>query len=321
MTAAGATLSDCLIIEIFAGTGRVTAWLKQLGLHSAFGVDHARSKQAAAQIVMRDLCTASGQDLLFLWSWLQNPFVVGIFLAPPCGSASRPRQIALRQRFNYRGRNRARHGPAPLRTDLHPNGVPGLSETDLRRVSLANTLYHLTATLVRWACEVGCIVCVENPNPQYSLFWATTFWLEVANLVSYTVFHYSCQYGSLRKIRTTLAFNAVEFNVMSNRCRGQNSKHKHAAWGINSSTKKFATSEETAYPMGLAKLIAHCYVLSLHRLQIQTPPETINDIQNTSLETLRQLRAATGIQSKSSKMPPLVRTYSQKLHVKVTISS
>ena len=215
---------------------------------------------------MCDFCTASGQDLL--WSWLQNPFVVGIFLAPSCGSASRARQIPLRQRFNYRGRHRARHGPAPLRTDLHPNGVPGLSETNLRRASLANTLCHLTATLVRWACEVGCIVCVENP--QYSLFWATTFWLEVANLVSYTVFHF-CQYGSLRKKRTTLAINAEEFNVISNRCGGQNSKHKHAAWGISSSTNKFATSEETAYPMGLAKLIAHCYVLALHRLQIQTP--------------------------------------------------
>ncbi len=203
MAAAGATLSDCVIIEIFAGTGRVTASLKQLGLYSAFGVDHPRSKQAAGQIVMCDLCTAGGQDLL--WSWLQNPFVVGVFLAPPCGSASRARQIPLGRRFNYRGRNRARHGPAPLRTDLHPNGVPGLSEADLRRVSLANILYHVTATLVRWACEVGCIVCVENP--QYSLFWSTTFWLEVANLVSYTVFH-SCQYGSLRKKRTTLAFNA-----------------------------------------------------------------------------------------------------------------
>ena len=265
---------------------------------------------------MCDLCPASGQDLL--WSWLQNPFVVGIFLAPPCGSASRARQIPLRQRFNYRGRHRARHGPAPLRTDLHPNGVPGLSETNLRRVSLANTLYHLTATLVRWACEVGCIVCVENP--QYSLFWATTFWLEVANLVSYTVFH-SCQYGSLRKKRTTLAFNAEEFNVISNRCGGHNSKHKHAAWGISSSTNKFATSEETAYPMGLAKLIAHCYVLALHRLQIQTPPQTINDIRNTSLETLRQLRAVTGIQSKSSRLPPLVRTYSQKLRIKVAHSA
>ena len=264
---------------------------------------------------MCDLCTASSQDLL--WSWLQNPFVVGIFLAPPCGSASRARQIPFRRRFNYRGRNRARHGPAPLRTDLHPNGVPGLSETDLGRVSLANTSYHLTATLVRWACEVGCIVCVENP--QCSLYWATTFWLEVANLVSYPVFH-SCQYGSLQKKRTTLAFNAFEFNVISYRCRGQNSKHKHAAWGINSSTRKLATSEETAYPMGLAKLIAHCYVLALHRLQIQTPPETMNDIQNTSLDTLRQLRAATGVQSKSSKMPPLVRTYSQKLHVKVAKS-
>ena len=315
MATAGASLSDCLIVEVFAGTGRVTACLKQLGLQSSFGVDHVRSRQAAAQIVMCDLSTSQGQDLL--WSWLRNPFVVGLFLAPPCGSASRARQIPL-GRFNNKRRRKARHGPAPLRTDDHPNGVPGLSETNSKRVSLANVLYHLTSTLVRWACKVGCIVCVENP--QYSLFWSTTFWLEVANLVSYSVFH-SCQYGSLRKKRTTLAFNAKEFNVISNRCKGQNSRHKHAAWGINTSTNKFATSEETAYPMGLAKIIGHCFILALHRLNIQAPPQTLADIQSTSLETLRRLRATTGVRSRASKLPPIVRLYSHKLQTKVMKSA
>ena len=90
-------------------------------------------------------------------------------------------------------------------------------------------------------------------------------------ILSHTLFFIPASMAVFERNAQLWAFNAVEFNVISNRCRGQNSKHKHAAWGINSSTKKFATSEETAYAMGLAKLIAHCYVLALHRLRFRLP--------------------------------------------------
>ena len=147
------------------------------------------------------------EGVALLWSWLQNEQVLKVFLAPPCGSASRARQIPLkRKRFGYPARGR--HGPQPLRDDAHPNGLPGLSDTDKQRVSLANRLYFLTAQIVQWAVENGVIVCVENP--QFSLFWATTFWQQVAHLLEHTVFH-SCQYGSLRQKKTMLAFNVAEF--------------------------------------------------------------------------------------------------------------
>ena len=64
-------------------------------------------------------------------------------------------------------------GPRPLRTDQFPNGIQGLSPSELSRLSLANKLYHLTAKPVRWACDVGCIFVVDGP--QFSLFWAATF--------------------------------------------------------------------------------------------------------------------------------------------------
>ena len=62
---------------------------------------------------------------------------------------------------------------------------------------------------------VGCIVCVENP--QFSLFWATTFWLAVAKQMQYSVFH-SCQYGGVRKKKTMLAFNSEVFHAVSAKC-------------------------------------------------------------------------------------------------------
>ena len=71
--------------------------------------------------------------------------------------------------------------------------------------------------------------------------------------MEYSIFH-SCQYSGIRKKKTMLAFNHEVFYAVSAKCKGQNSKHKHAAWGLDKKKKKFATSEETAYPMGLAKL-------------------------------------------------------------------
>ena len=120
---------------------------------------------------------------------------------PPCGSASRTRQISMSNK-------RKSHGPKPLRTDSHPNGRLHLSFKDRQRASLAKKLYDLTSRLVERAVANGCIICVENP--QFSLFWATTFWISVAHLVSYAVFH-SCQYGSARQKKTMIAFSHREF--------------------------------------------------------------------------------------------------------------
>ena len=89
-----------------------------------------------SQIVIANLCTPEGVSLL--WQWLAQENVVAIFLAPPCGSASRACQIPLKRAM---GKNS--HGPLPLRGDLHPNGKPGLSFPDRQRISLANKLYHL----------------------------------------------------------------------------------------------------------------------------------------------------------------------------------
>jgi len=47
--------------------GRVTAALKQLGLFSSFGTDHVRHKSAVAPLVLADLTTGTGVELLMQW--------------------------------------------------------------------------------------------------------------------------------------------------------------------------------------------------------------------------------------------------------------
>lgn len=112
-----------MVIEIFAGTARVTAELRKIGMVSAFGIDHVRNRQAAAQVVQ----------------WLADEHVVGVFIAPPCGSASRARSIPLK--------SKSPGDPRPLRSDKHPKGLPNLLFVDRIKVSKVNKLYFLIPCL------------------------------------------------------------------------------------------------------------------------------------------------------------------------------
>lgn len=189
------------LVRIFCGTARVTASLKQLGLVNSFGTDHVKHRQASAQVVLADLTARQGVDLLF--QWLSNRFVVGVYIAPPCGSSSRARAIRLKRK--HVGKE-----PRPLRSNRFPNGIPGLQFVDRIKICKANKLYHLTSRLIAWAHDVGALFCIENP--QFSHFWDTSFIRDVWHLLQFSVFH-SCQYGGSRLKRTMLAFNAIEFQA------------------------------------------------------------------------------------------------------------
>ena len=180
--------------------------------------------------------------------------------------------------------------------------IPDLSPNELARVSIANRLYHLTAELVKWAHQVGCVVCVENP--QYSLFWSATFWTSVAHLMNYPVFH-SCQFGSLRLKRTMLAFNSKEFVALSLTCPGVSASHRHRRWGFDHTAQKFATATETAYPMPLARSIANAYALACVNAGVRPLPDTLHLITPDSREAMQQIRAVAGIQPRSSRIPPI----------------
>ena len=292
-----------MIEEVFAGTGRVTACLKQYGMTSAFGTDHVRHKQAMSAIAIADLTKKAGVNLLM--QWLSDRRVVGLFLAPPCGSASRARAIPLKRK-----RPGDPPAPKPLRSDQHPNGIPGLGLTDREKISRANKLYFLTKDLVIWANREGCLICIENP--QFSFFWQTTFMQSVMSMLQFTVFQ-TCRYGSNRAKRTMLAHNAPEFSVINKMCQGVTATHRHQKWGLTGPNKSSATAMETAYPMPLARAIASAFLVALHNRGIKMPLETMADIQDLDNATLPALRAQAGLQSKASKLPPVIPLFSSKL--------
>ena len=120
----GRPLQDAIIFEIFSGTARVSTCLPHFGLSSAFGIDDVRPKNWCAPISLLDLTAPKGRTLLR--KWLNNPGVVGIFLAPPCGTASRAGCIKF---------TRKREGPPPLRSDEFLNGLQNLSFVDKIKTS------------------------------------------------------------------------------------------------------------------------------------------------------------------------------------------
>ena len=144
-------IKDPVIIEIFCGSSRVTACLKAIGLTSSFGVDHIKTK-AVSTCKVADLSCISGQELMM--SWLRAENVVGVFLAPPCGTCSLARCIQLRD-----SKGRKIPGPVPLRSQFFPEGLPGLSKSNALRVSLANELYAFLGKVLRYADSRGLINC------------------------------------------------------------------------------------------------------------------------------------------------------------------
>ena len=74
-----------------------------------------------------------------------------VWVAPPCGTAYRAREI---RRGGPHGR------PKPLRSDRYPEGIPGLAGVAAAKVTAANELYRH---------EKGKFFVVENPARSH--FW------------------------------------------------------------------------------------------------------------------------------------------------------
>ena len=123
---------------------------------------------------------------------------------------------------------------------------------------------------------------------------------------TFYVAHQACAYGSQRPKWTVLASNCDIFRKICKTCPGESSSHKHLPWGLikDKQGARFATSEETAYPFPLAAEIAICFAEELKNRGWKPPAETHSSDQVASLV---KCRASTGIQPKSSRLPPLVR--------------
>eukprot|EP00973_Karenia_brevis_P048413 6718067-Karenia_brevis.AAC.1 len=92
--ASSTPISRPFSIEFFSGCGRLTEAFEAVGL-DAVAIDYARNKDAKSGTFMSlDLLTEEGTTALFVL--LDNPKLVYAHIAPPCGTATRAREIRRR---------------------------------------------------------------------------------------------------------------------------------------------------------------------------------------------------------------------------------
>ena len=265
----GKSACDLFAVEVFSGTSRLTAAIRHLGFRDSFGIDHQISSRLTAPVVQLDLTIQSNYN--YLLSIIAEPGCIYVHFAPPCGTASRARLIKRKNRYN----------PPPLRSELHPDGLPNLSAHHQVRVSAANHLYDVTQALCRHCVTNGVLFSIENP--AQSFMWLTTAmksFLEEFQL-HHTFLHH-CMYGSSRRKHTKLVHNIDALSGIGVLC---DDSHDHEPWGVTS--QGWATAEETAYPWPLCRRMATLVALQIQQYGVacETPPCAR---QASQLDSMRQ---------------------------------
>ena len=156
--AKGAAWKNLLVVEIFAGTVRLSRAFTRRDFRVS-SVDHT-SKRSTGLITILDL--TKDEDLNFLLDFLKAELdvLVYIHLAPPCGTASAARGIPVPNCPEDTQ-------PAPLRTKAFPNGLPGLVGLNLLKVEKANCLYNATAKIVKFCALHNILVSITLSTPCF----------------------------------------------------------------------------------------------------------------------------------------------------------
>ena len=248
----GLPLSGVVCVELFAGSARLTSSLGCEGFDS-FGVDQLVSKQASGSILQLDL--NDPQCVERLWKILSDPAVKYVHCAPPCGTATRARDI--------------------LRTVARPQGVQVLDGINAVRVAKANALYSLVLDICKSCLQNHKYFSCEHPSRSY--LWLLPEWQAFMCQadVRQTFFHH-CEYGGDRRKGARLIHNIAKFESLHRLYSGN---HVHAGWG--KVKNKWATSFETAYPWGLCKVMASLLKEHFLGLGCQPGPSQLSEVQAT----------------------------------------
>ena len=222
----GGHLSSFFCVEVFAGSARLTATLRAIGLSDSIAVDHQIPKRLIAPMLQLDLTKEASVE--HLRSILREPRCLFCHFAPPCGTASRARLI-----------QRSAMDPPILRTDSFPDGLPELSGQLKARVQAENNLYAVTADLAETCLQAGVLLCIENPARGF--LWQTSAMSAFGQRpeLTSTLFH-QCEYGSSRK--EARKFLHTVPNLLLRQC---SNTHEHETLGRSASGGR-TTDEETA---------------------------------------------------------------------------
>ena len=265
-------------LEVFCGQALLTKELQKAGF-AATGIDHKGNKdRPLAKTVWLDLATKSGQ--LQFWDYIRTGRVRYVHFAPPCGTASRAREVRRRG-----------IDPKPLRSAEFPDGLPDLRGPDRDRVEVANLLYKFTADAVKRLEERGIAWSIENPSNSW--MWATTWFsdLEKLRLDPSSPFHFSrvsfhmCMQGGQRPKLTDFIYSGLDLSTLEAKC---DESHEHLPWGmLTDGSASFATALERNYPYKLCHNVAGRAALACGAKAVKKHLESIDKAEHMEVQPRR----------------------------------
>ena len=246
--------SRCIILEIFAGSARLSKACRRLGFE-AVAVDQTKDRSEQFPIFQIDV--TDSQSFLELESFIdvEKDAILHAHFAPSCGTASRARGRPIPGEHPMAG-------PQPLRSDRFPDGLPDLNDRDQERVDKANQSYEATVRLIQILIGHGISISIENP--KNSFFWqfsAVAGLLQTLDGGHWTIFQH-CMHGGRRDKQTAWwSWNPRHeqqnmFKSLALLCDGS---HTHEPWQPYKTADGrtiFPTKEEAAYPQLLCERIA-----------------------------------------------------------------
>ena len=156
---AGKSLANILMVELYAGSARLSRACQQVGVRS-IAVDKKTTQRAQGnRIFVCDVTDEAELGMLRSFLGAEQDNLAWVHFAPACGTASRAREKPNRnlEKAGFRV-------PKPCRSDEFPLGLPHLTGTDKVRTEAANHVYKITAELIRQLHAWGVACTIENPT-------------------------------------------------------------------------------------------------------------------------------------------------------------
>ena len=232
-----------VFLELFSGKGMLSACMRREGASVCAPLDVGS-------------CTGSEFDILnpAHWRHLKQLARMGgitwLHCAPPCKTCSRARRTDI-------------FGTAPiLRSDDHPDGVPGLTSKLQTRVDEANDIYDRMVKVIRIVARSGGWWSVENPANSY--LWATRSVVKLFKLPE-AAFYIGdqCMFGGQWRKPTGWLTTCEALSFLQVRCPGGVShQHERLAGRVTlpSGEEVWKTELAAAYPEDLCVSIARAVV-------------------------------------------------------------
>ena len=272
----------------------------------AIAFDHIQAPHY--KVFHLDLCKAEDQSLLCTLIRTLRPTLV--WLAPPCGTASRAKDIPA---FDNSGNPIS----CPLRSNDYPDGLPDLPSHLRNRVLAANHLYGLVSRVIHLCEDLRIPWILENPANSY--MWITSPMQSLPTFPS--VRFHNCMYGGSRPKLTQLLFHGLELSSLHVLC---DDSHPHLPWRVQGpSGPEFQTAIERAYPKGLCQAIVHIVLHHCLCQGHQDIPKSLSPSSTIASPFFRhRLRGGVGIQPRGRQLAVLPNGFddlwirSQQLDIK-----